>query len=149
MKSVRKFLHDFSVAVSGNIEQPQLLRASRSMLLIGIVVYPLFGFAHLHTHPQAVDPLELRFGFAALTLLVYIFSHCSSWARTHINTLLIGLYYTLTSHLLLLLTWNHFSVDYVIGFFIILFCLGVILISRRALLYYCAFLLIGLLFAIT
>lgn len=148
MKSVRKFLHDFSVAVSGNVENPQLLRTSRTMLLIAVVAYPLFGFAHLRTHPQAVDPLALRFGFAALSMLVYIFSQYSSWARAHINTLLIGLYYTLTSHFLLLLTWNRFSVDYTIGFFVVLFCLGVILIRRRALLCYCAFLLTGILLAV-
>lgn len=130
-------------SVSGEVENPQLLRASRIMLLIAIVVYPLFGIAHHITNPSAVDPLTPRFAYAALCAVVYVLSYRVPWVQAHINMALIGLLYLLTSHFLFLLAWNRFSMDYVIGFFIIIFCLGVILVSKRALLCYCGYLLVG------
>jgi len=145
----QKFFQDLVTTVSGTGENSQLLRTSRSMLLIAVVTYPLFGFAHLHSNARVVDPLTLRLGFAVLCVLVYAASYLSSWVRTHINAFLIGLYYLLTSHFLLLLAWNRFSIDYVIGFLTILFCLGVVLINKRALLGYCAFLLTGVLLTCT
>lgn len=140
---LQRILTNFAHAVSGDVENPQLLRASRFMLLIAIVAYPLFGITHHLTNPSAIDPLTPRLSYAALCALVYVFSYRKPWVRAHINTVLIGLLYLLTSHFLLLLAWNRFSMDYVIGFFVIIFCLGVILVSKRALLYYCAYLLVG------
>lgn len=146
-KRSQKLLHSFASAMGGNVGNPHLLRASRPLLLIAALLYPLFGFAHLTINPQAVDPLAPRFGFAALCILIYVFSYLNARVKRHINAFLVGLYYLLTSHFLLLLAWNRFSVDYVIGFFVILFCLGSILINRRAFLCYCVFLLTGVLFA--
>jgi PAS domain S-box-containing protein len=136
-------LTNFSHSVSGDVENPQLLRASRILLLIAVVAYPLFGITHHITNPSAVDPLTPRIAYAALCALMYALSYREPWVRAHINTVLIGLLYLLTSHFLLLLAWNQFSMDYVIGFFVIIFCLGVILISKRALICYCGYLIVG------
>lgn len=142
-ESLQRVLTTFVSSVSGDVENPQLLRASRIMLIIAIVVYPLFGIAHHITNPSAVDPLTPRFAYAALCAVVYVLSYRVPWVQAHINMVLIGLLYLLTSHFLFLLAWNRFSMDYVIGFFIIIFCLGVILVSKRALLCYCGYLLVG------
>ena len=146
-KRLQQFLDNFGLIVSRDVENPLLLEALRPLLLIGVVTYPLFGFAHLAVNPHAVDPLTPRFGFAAFCALAYVLSYTSPWVRTRINTILIGLYYLLTSHFLLLLVWNRFSVDYTIGFFILLFSLSIILVNKRALLCYCGLLLTIVFFA--
>jgi PAS domain S-box-containing protein len=140
---LQQLLTNFSFAVSGDAENPQLLRASRIMLLVAVVAYPVFGVTHRLTNPSTIDPFALRLAYSALCAFVYILSYRELWVRVHINTLLIGLLYILTSHFLLLLAWNRFSMDYVIGFFVIIFCLGIILVSKRALLGYCGYLLVG------
>jgi PAS domain S-box-containing protein len=137
------FLIKFSRPANGEIENLQLVRASRALLLIAVVAYPLFGITHHITNPSAVDPLILRLAYAALCMFIYILSYREPWVRTRINMVLIGLLYLLTSHFLLLLAWNRFSMDYVIGFFVVIFCLGIILISKRALLCYCGYLICG------
>jgi PAS domain S-box-containing protein len=121
----------------------QLVRTSRAMLLLACVAFPLFGVTHRMTSPTVVDPMALRLGFAGLCAVVYGLTYYSQWIRTHINSCIVGLYYILTMHFFVLLVWNRLDVNYVIGFFIILFCIGSVFITLHSLLYYGLFLTVG------
>ena len=139
------FLLDDQVGADTDAVNHPRLRAARAMLLLAMLALPLFGAVHLLTDPATHDPMWLRFAYAGLCLLLYGCSYGSQWVRVHINVILVSLHYLLTTHFFLLLVLNHLHVTYLIGFFIIQFCIGIIFLTLHSLLYYCGFLTVGVL----
>ncbi len=106
--------------------EPSLeLRAYRVLCLGAALLIPAFGFLFHTLDPEVVDPMPLRWGLAALPLLLFGLSFFGPQRRKEISFLTSLLVYLVVAWTVGLLFVNNLDPAYAVGFMFVLTTAGV------------------------
>lgn len=100
------------------------LNIDRVLLLIGSLVYFLWGEIFLLINKEFFDPIYYRIVISSLILLVFVLSFTSEFVKTKIIFFNYGIIYLVTIQQFNLIVNNDFSNEYFVGFIIILVSLN-------------------------
>jgi signal transduction histidine kinase len=112
------------------------LKTYRILLLIGVITHPLIGLIRNYSDINVTDPMSVRWIIASSGLLTYLLSYRSTFVRNNFILLVYLLAYAVSVHILSITGLNSMSVNYVIGYFLILISVSIIFYDVPNLLLY-------------
>lgn len=107
-----------------------------TLLLIGIIAIPLYGYLLKLLNPGAHDIMAERLMISAFGILVYLVYKSGEAGKLYYRYLLFALYYLVTLWALRTIALNEFSGDYIIGHFLLITGIAIGIEENRQRIYY-------------